>query len=266
MANTQKRKPSKKPLKSDKKNSKSKNAGAPPIYAELTSRPTLQIPVSVKTGIKELLDIYKNKISELKKIYSFKYLSDIDDQEIDFPTKDCWTWIQSQIIESQQYDYIESPVSAGSERTSIEDLKPVEKRLEEILSLDPETDYITQVTGDSMVDVGIENNDVIVVEKLSGNWTDVADGSIVSATYKDQRMVKIFYRTRRDQVTLFSANLAEKDNEDYAPIEIDMVEEQSMFGIRGIVKYTIKSFKNNSRKNVKNLAICERQGTIHSSK
>ena len=117
-----------------------------------------------------------------------------------------------------------------------------------------------------MVDVGIENNDVIVVEKLSGNWTDVADGSIVSATYKDQRMVKIFYRTRRDQVTLFSANLAEKDNEDYAPIEIDMVEEQSMFGIRGIVKYTIKSFKNNSRKNVKNLAICERQGTIHSSK
>ena len=104
-------------------------AGARPKYAEKTDRAKWVMPVSVTTGIKGLLDIYEKEISELRAKYPrLKHLSDIENQENIFPDKDCWTWMQNQIIGSQQYDYIESPVSAATEKTTNADMNIIKRK------------------------------------------------------------------------------------------------------------------------------------------
>ena len=209
-------------------------AGSPKIYAEETQRAPWVMPVSVAEGLKDYLDTYKEEIRKLRKEKRFRWISDIEELE-----NDCWAWIEKKI--KGTYKFLSNPVSAGGTRTSFDDIPPDEINLEDLISAKPETSYFVKVTGESMIDLGISDSDILKVETFSGHWTNIKNGTIVIATYNDELMVKIFHRERRDKVVLYSANREDSDNPAYGKREIDMVEEQSNLKFQGIVKQAIKS-------------------------
>lgn len=216
------------------KNGGQEGAGSPKIYAEDTDRPPWVMPVSVAERLKEYLDTYKEEISKLRKGKSFQWISEIEELE-----NNCWDWIEKKI--KGTYKLLSNPVSAGGTRTFFDDIPPDEIKLEELISAKPEASYFVRVTGESMIDLGIGDSDILLVENFSGRWTNIKNGTIVIATYNDELMVKIFHRERRDKVVLYSANREDSDNPAYGKKEIDMVEEQANLKFQGIVKQVIKS-------------------------
>ena len=77
----------------------------------------------------------------------------------------------------------------------------------------PNADYLLQVRGDSMIECGIMDGDLLAVHKTQ----NVNNGDIVVARIEDEVTVKRFKRSRsKHQVTLFP------ENKDYSPIEIDL--------------------------------------------
>ena len=87
----------------------------------------------------------------------------------------------------------------------------------------PRADYLLRVRGDSMIDVGILDGDLIAVHKAD----DAQNGQIVVARIDDEVTVKRFQRTRqRGRVRLIAENPA------YAPIEVDL--KSQSFSIEGL--------------------------------
>ncbi len=87
----------------------------------------------------------------------------------------------------------------------------------------PRADFLLRVRGDSMIDAGILDGDLLAVHKT----VEASNGQIVVARIEDEVTVKRFQRTRnRSKVTLLPAN------EDYAPIEVDLREQS--FAIEGL--------------------------------
>jgi repressor LexA len=87
----------------------------------------------------------------------------------------------------------------------------------------PRADFLLRVHGDSMKDVGILDGDLLAVHKTP----EAANGQIVVARIDDEVTVKRFQRTRaRSKVLLLP------ENEDYAPIEVDLKERP--FQIEGL--------------------------------
>ncbi|MDA1077371.1 MAG: LexA repressor, partial [Proteobacteria bacterium] len=87
----------------------------------------------------------------------------------------------------------------------------------------PRADYLLRVRGDSMIDVGILDGDLIAVHKAD----DAQNGQIVVARIDDEVPVKRFQRTRqRGRVRLIAENPA------YAPIEVDL--KSQSFSIEGL--------------------------------
>ena len=77
----------------------------------------------------------------------------------------------------------------------------------------PNADYLLQVRGDSMIECGIMDGDLLAVHKTQ----NVNNGDIVVARIEDEVTVKRFKRSRsKHQVTLYP------ENKDYSPIEIDL--------------------------------------------
>lgn len=76
----------------------------------------------------------------------------------------------------------------------------------------PAADFLLRVEGDSMVDVGILDGDLLAVHKTP----DAANGAIVVARIDDDVTVKRLRRTSRTRVVL------EAENEAYDPIEVDL--------------------------------------------
>ena len=77
----------------------------------------------------------------------------------------------------------------------------------------PNADYLLQVRGDSMIECGIMDGDLLAVHKTQ----NVNNGDIVVARIEDEVAVKRFKQSRsKHQVTLFP------ENKDYSPIEIDL--------------------------------------------
>ena len=76
----------------------------------------------------------------------------------------------------------------------------------------PAADFLLRVEGDSMVDVGILDGDLLAVRKTS----EAANGAIVVARIDDDVTVKRFRRKSRSKVLL------EAENQDYEPIEVDL--------------------------------------------
>lgn len=77
----------------------------------------------------------------------------------------------------------------------------------------PAADYLLQVRGDSMIECGILDGDLLAVHRT----TDVNNGDIVVARIEDEVTVKRFKKSRsKYQVTLLPAN------KDYSPIEVDL--------------------------------------------
>jgi repressor LexA len=87
----------------------------------------------------------------------------------------------------------------------------------------PAADYFLRVRGDSMIDVGIFDEDLLAVHRT----TDVHDGDIVVARIDDEVTVKRLKRGRdRQHLQLLP------ENQDYQPINVDL--QQQDFAIEGI--------------------------------
>lgn len=77
----------------------------------------------------------------------------------------------------------------------------------------PHADYFLRVRGDSMIDVGIFENDLLAVHKTKNAET----GEIIVARIDDEVTVKRLKRTRsKYQILLLP------ENKDYQPIEVDL--------------------------------------------
>lgn len=101
----------------------------------------------------------------------------------------------------------------------------VEANIERTLHVDaglfkPAPDYLLRVEGQSMIDAGIEDGDLIAVHKTPA----ARNGQIVVARLDDAFTVKVFRRDRRG-IHLLPRNPA------YAPIEVDPTQP---FAIEGL--------------------------------
>jgi repressor LexA len=87
----------------------------------------------------------------------------------------------------------------------------------------PAADYFLQVTGDSMIDIGIFDGDLLAVHS-----TPVAkNGDVVVARIEDEVTVKRLHKTSdRHRIELLP------ENPDYAPIMVDLREQ--VFAIEGL--------------------------------
>lgn len=101
----------------------------------------------------------------------------------------------------------------------------IEANVERNLALDralfkPQPDYLLRVVGDSMVDAGILDGDLIAVR----HTPEARNGQIVVARVDGAVTVKVFKRDRRGVHLL-------PRNPDYAPIEVDSTRD---FAIEGL--------------------------------
>lgn len=77
----------------------------------------------------------------------------------------------------------------------------------------PNADYLLQVRGDSMIECGILDGDLLAVHRTQ----NVNNGDIVVARIEDEVTVKRLKKSRsKYQVTLLP------ENKDYSPIEVDL--------------------------------------------
>ncbi len=87
----------------------------------------------------------------------------------------------------------------------------------------PAADYFLRVSGDSMIDIGIFDDDLLAVHKT----TEVKDGDVVVARIDDEVTVKRLRRGKdRSRLTLLP------ENSDFQPIEVDLREQD--FAIEGL--------------------------------
>ena len=86
----------------------------------------------------------------------------------------------------------------------------------------PPAHYLLQVCGDSMINVGIFDGDLLAVH----GTTDVKEGQIAVVRIEDEVTVKRWKRVSDTRVDLVA------ENDDYAPIEVDL-SEQDVF-VEGI--------------------------------
>lgn len=77
----------------------------------------------------------------------------------------------------------------------------------------PSADYFLRVRGDSMIDIGIFENDLLAVHKTS----QAENGDIVIARIDDEVTVKRLKKTRSKYQLLLMP-----ENQDYSPIEVDL--------------------------------------------
>ncbi|MFT7684875.1 MAG: repressor LexA [Candidatus Azotimanducaceae bacterium] len=93
----------------------------------------------------------------------------------------------------------------------------------------PQADYLLTVHGDSMIDCGILDGDLVAVHKTQ----QVNNGDIVIARIEDEVTVKRYKKSRsKFQVTLLP------ENQDYSPIEVDLREQA--FAIEGLMVGVIR--------------------------
>ena len=87
---------------------------------------------------------------------------------------------------------------------------------------EPPAHYLLQVCGDSMINVGIFDGDLLAVHST----TEVKEGQIAVVRIEDEVTVKRWKRVSATRVDLVA------ENDDYAPIEVDL-SEQDVF-VEGI--------------------------------
>lgn len=87
----------------------------------------------------------------------------------------------------------------------------------------PAADYFLRVRGDSMIDIGIFENDLLAVHKTS----QAESGDVVIARIDDEVTVKRLKKTRSKYQLLLMP-----ENKDYSPIEVDLRSQD--FAIEGL--------------------------------
>ena len=91
----------------------------------------------------------------------------------------------------------------------------------------PRADFLLTVHGDSMIDVGIMDGDLLAVHQTS----EARNGQIVVARVDDEVTVKRLQRSR-NKISLLA------ENPDYAPIEVDL--KSQPFAIEGLAVGVIR--------------------------
>jgi DNA polymerase V len=105
----------------------------------------------------------------------------------------------------------------------------IEKRIDlnEILIKHPSATFYVEVDGDSMVDIGIMDGDILIIDRS----LEATNGKIVLAVLNNEFTVKRL--VRECGILMLKA-----ENENYAPITIG---EDDQFEIWGVVTYAIHS-------------------------
>jgi len=85
----------------------------------------------------------------------------------------------------------------------------------------PEADFLLEVHGESMINIGIMDGDLLAVHKTEA----ARNGQVVVARVEDEVTVKRYHKSR-NKVTLFA------ENDDFEPIEVDLKENN--FSIEGL--------------------------------
>ncbi len=112
-------------------------------------------------------------------------------------------------------------VAAGSPILAVESIEDYCTITPDFFS--PRADFLLTVKGDSMINIGIHDGDLLAVHKTE----EARDGDIVVARIDDEVTVKRLLRGN----SKFSLQLI-AENEDFPPIEVDLRERQFM--IEGI--------------------------------
>lgn len=96
----------------------------------------------------------------------------------------------------------------------------------------PESTFYGRIMGDSMVDAGINDGDIAVIDKAR----EAANGDVIVAFVNNEFTIKFLDLTHKDEgyIELRPANKR------YKPIRI---EESDNFEVWGVVVYTIKPWK-----------------------
>lgn len=127
----------------------------------------------------------------------------------------------------QNYNFEGKFVSASSITKRAEKLIEGHLDLLEYLAPEPNSLYMVKVNGESMKDEGINDGDILLVDKKSVP----KDGLVVIAALNGEMLVKT-YRVIDNHAYLFSAN----DN--FLPIKILPIWDLT---IQGVVKHVIKN-------------------------
>ncbi len=86
----------------------------------------------------------------------------------------------------------------------------------------PEADYLLRVKGDSMIDAGIHDGDLLAVARRE----TAHHGELIVARIGDEVTVKHLDKTDKRHIRLLPANI------DYSPIDVDLAEDD--FSIEGL--------------------------------
>lgn len=139
--------------------------------------------------------------------------------------------MQLEIIEAENYTHLELPfypdgISCG---TPLPHYENIESKLDLNRSLirNPLTTFYAKVNGQSMIDDGIEDGDLLVIDRSM----EPEDGKIAVCFIGGEFTCKRI-KLKKDGIWLMPANV------DYRPIHIS---EKSEFQIWGIVTHVIKS-------------------------
>lgn len=121
--------------------------------------------------------------------------------------------------------FIESKISAGFPSPA-DDYMEIALDLNDHLIKNPSSTFFAQITGSSMLNSGIHDNDIIIVDKSLQAKND----SILVCSIDGEFTLKRFKKT--DDKTAYLM----PDNPDFEPIKIDI---HNAFQIWGVVTYSI---------------------------
>ncbi len=129
------------------------------------------------------------------------------------------------ITEEVRLPFIESAIAAGFP-SPCQDYMGSSIDFNKELIRHPAATFCARVTGNSMIEEGIEDGDILIVDKA----ITPSDGKIV-VSYIDGEFTLKRLAIRQDGIWLYPAN------PEYRPIKI---EDQSNFQVWGVVTYVIK--------------------------
>ena len=141
------------------------------------------------------------------------------------------TFVKSAFTAKQELQYASGGIKAGFP-------SPAQDYMDEAIDFNrdfifhPECTFYARCSGDSMIEAGINDGDLLVIDKL----IEPKDGSIVVAFIEGEftlKTLKIVKKGKQRRVFLMPAN------PDFEPIEVD---EYNDFRIWGVLLYCIKDF------------------------
>ncbi len=205
-------------------------------FGEMTS--SIRLPIRAVTELKLYTDEYCMIRKRILESGLTENLAALELEELG----DFWRWLEDELSgvkddlpTSDNVVYMEryrkyAEVSATPKPVGDTGLYYEEIEVGNHLIGNPQSTYILDVVGDSMIDEGIYNGTILIVEEYGKSHADLLGGEIVVASLGASlsMMVKVYHRDEEGRVYLISAN------PNYAPIVVD--EEHEHFLIQGIVK------------------------------